>query len=73
MLMFWDALRKAARRHYDIKNQIFLQLKKTEFYSDYKKNNYSKIKETNIPKISSNVFYLNFAFALRYGTAFSNS
>ena len=78
MLMFSDALREAARRRQDKKSNIpsrndcFSAKKKTktEFYSeDKKKNIYRKKRKKNC----LNVFYLNFATALRYGTTFSNS
>ena len=77
MLMFWDALREAARRRQDKKSNIFSpndcfsakKKQKRNFIQKTKKNNYRKKTYQN----SLNVFYLNFATALRYGLAFSNS
>ena len=45
---------------------------KTEFYSENKKEYLQKKRKKTYQK-SLNIFYLNFATALRYGTAFSNS
>ena len=51
---------------------VLLQKKtKTEFYSGDKEEKIQKKKKTY--QKSLNVFYLNFATALRYGTAISKS
>ena len=46
-----------------------------EFYSEDKKRIFTEKKKKKIPKISKRFLsnYLNFATALRYGTALSNS
>ena len=69
MLMFWDALREAARRRQDKKNQIsfhlvivFLQKKtKREVYSEDKKEYLQKKKKTY--EKSRNVFYFKFCYS----------
>ena len=75
MLMFWDALREAAMRRQDKNSNILspndcFSAKKNKngiLFRRQEKNIYRKKTYQN----SRNIFHLNFATALRCGTAFS--